>query len=197
MRGTAAGWNVPLLLGEFGAPGPTEGGDVFMRVMYDQLDVSFASGTQWVYTPGWTEEAKDGWNREDFSIVDHTGTVRANYVPRPYAPRIAGKPVSLAVHEDKVKSTIDLAWDNDPALGATVLFVPDTELFGAAHVVLEPTGEGLTCDFAERHATCTSTASGRMQLRVRAEEDASNKCGLFGIEAALPVLAARLRRRKR
>ncbi len=224
MRSKSSEWGAPLLLGEFGAPATTDQGPAYVRALYDELDATFASGTQWAYTPGWTDAAKDGWNTEDFSIVLGTGALRATYSPRAYAPRIAGAPVSLVVHEDGASSTIDLTWDHDPKAGETVLFVPDVELFGAHAVDIDAVGTALACAFAARHVTCTAPAAGRMRVTVRAgalgagadggapgippsgttpsgttpPPPDSGKCGLFGIEALLPfALSSFLRRSRR
>ena len=78
MTGTATTWGVPLFLGEFGAPPDVDEVDGYMSAMAAQLNTALASGAQWAYTPGWTPTAKDGWDVEDFSIVDDTGALRAN-----------------------------------------------------------------------------------------------------------------------
>lgn len=76
---TAHRWRVPLFLGEFGAPAGTWRGAAYMRALYRWMDAHHISGTQWCYTPNWHPERKDGWNVEDLSIVDNTGTPRDNY----------------------------------------------------------------------------------------------------------------------
>jgi endoglycosylceramidase len=198
MRAKAKEWDVPFLLGEFGAPASTQDGAAYVRSLFDALDATFASGTYWVYTPGWTDSAKDGWNQEDFSIVDGSGNLRATYAPRAYAPRVAGAPVSLAVHEDGAASSVDLTWDHDPAAGATDLFVPD-ELLAGSVIQVDTDGAGgpaPDCAVSARHVTCTAAASARMHVRIHAASP-SNRCGLFGIEAVLPVGIAALYRRAR
>ena len=57
-------------VGEYGGPPDLDQGADYLDTLYARLDDNLASGTQWVYTPAWTAERKDGWNREDFSIND-------------------------------------------------------------------------------------------------------------------------------
>lgn len=77
---TANRWEVPLFLAEFGAPANTWRGTAYMQSLYHWMDAHHISGTQWCYTPNWHPERKDGWNVEDLSIVDDTGTPRDNYI---------------------------------------------------------------------------------------------------------------------
>src|SRR5207245_2570804 len=78
MSSTAGAWGVPLFLGEYGAAPGTDEVDGYLGALAMQMARTMASGAQWVYTPNWDPTTKDGWNREDFSIVDNTGAVRAN-----------------------------------------------------------------------------------------------------------------------
>ena len=92
MSGIAQSWDAPLFLGEFGAPPTTDDLLPYMDTMYHHLDAVLGSGTQWVYTPGWTPTNKDGWNTEDYSIVDDTGALRDNFQVRPYAGESPARP---------------------------------------------------------------------------------------------------------
>lgn len=87
---TAHRWEVPLFLGEFGAPAGTWRGTAYMQALYRWMDAHHISGTQWCYTPNWHPEHKDGWNVEDLSIVDGSGTPRDNYVP-PFGQTAGGE----------------------------------------------------------------------------------------------------------
>jgi endoglycosylceramidase len=164
MNGTATAWGAPLFVGEFGAPGPTEEGGPYMETLYRHLDDRLSSGAQWVFTPGWTEAAKDGWNDEDFSIVDGAGALRPNFPRRPFPRAIAGKPTSFLFEDADAAADrrATLAWDNVPAAGKTELFVPE-ETFGAAPLVTT-TGEGLSCAWDGRLLLCGSASAGAMRV---------------------------------
>ena len=99
MVAVSTAWAAPLLLGEYGAPADTEEGDAYLTSLHALLDGALASDTQWVYTPGWTDAFKDGWNGQDYSITDDHGARRANFRPRLYARRIAGTPTRVSVDE--------------------------------------------------------------------------------------------------
>lgn len=203
MRAVADDWDVPLFVGELGAPGPAEDADLYVEALYGQLDLHLISGAQWVYTPGWTEAAKDGWNDEDFSIVDDKGRTRPNFRPRAYPRAIAGSPA--AFREEPADAPggagVDLTWEHDPARGATELFVPRETLFGSPDVSVETAGDGLVCVWGEDRLLCTSPQTGTHTVRIRkggAAPADSPACGLLGIELLpLGLLAAARRRRRR
>jgi endoglycosylceramidase len=173
MTNTATTWGVPLFLGEYGAPPSTQDVAGYLSALAGQLDLALSSGAQWVYTPGWTPTAKDGWNTEDFSIVDDAGALRANFVPRPFARRVAGTPLMLQA------DPFFVAWQHDPAAGETELYVP---------AGLNVTGEDdVRCVRDGDIARCTAATAG--VKRVRAGEDA--RCGLTGGELLLLLMMAR------
>jgi endoglycosylceramidase len=174
MSGTARSWGAAMFLGEFGAPPDADEQGAYLDTMYRHLDDVFASSAQWVYTPGWTPEKKDGWNTEDFSIVDDKGALRANFRPRPYARRIAGAPLSMKIKGDE----LTLEWQNDPSLGETEIFAPNGVPSGA------------DCTRAGMILRCTASA-GKVTLRVGQEE---KSCGLTGAEALLIALVLSRRR---
>ena len=193
MTGTATQWGVPLFLGEWGAPPSTDEVGGYLDAIVAGLDRALASATQWNYTPGWSATAKDGWNAEDLSIVDDSGTLRGNFVARPYAQRIAGTPTALTVaHEmDPKKSALQLAWTNDPAAGATVIFAP-VAFFGGS-VSIEADGDA-KCTRAGDVVTCTSATAGDKHVRIFAP---SPRCGLTGVEAILFLALVSAFRRSR
>jgi len=206
MTGKADEWNAPLFLGEFGAPAEATNGDVYVDALYRHLNDHLASGAQWVYTPGWTDATKDGWNQEDFSIVDDKGQTRPNFRLRPYARRIAGTPTRLYVTtpKDPEGGALELEWDHDPSAGETEIFAPNEALSGGPTTAIETTGDTLHCTVATDLITCTSTASGPMRVKVHGAPASptpaadSPSCGLMGIEALLLwPLAAMARRRRR
>lgn len=170
MRGTAETWGAPLFLGEFGAPAETVNGDFYVESLYRHLDEGFSSGAQWVYTPGWTPEAKDGWNAEDFSIVDDSGATRPNFQPRPFPRRIAGTPLSLRVTPgaEPRESLLELEWDHDPKSGETEVFMPSEVFFRSAGVAIETTGEGLACSATGSLVKCSAPVAGKKHVILRA-----------------------------
>lgn len=124
----AAGWNVPLLLGEYGAPAETQNVEGYMDALNDWLNNGLHSGTQWNYTPEWRADTKDGWNMEDLSISDDTGTLRANFRPRVYPIAIAG--TGATFREDS--HSFNLSWTNNAQLGTTEVFLPQGFMQGKA-----------------------------------------------------------------
>jgi endoglycosylceramidase len=121
MSAHAAEWDVPLLLGEYGAPAETSDVEGYMDALNAWLNTGMHSGTQWNYTPTWRADTKDGWNHEDLSIVDDSGELRANFRPRVYPSNIAGTDASFSESE----SSFTLSWTHDNSLGSTEIFIPE------------------------------------------------------------------------
>lgn len=124
MGGKAAEWNVPLFLGEFGISAPTTNAGAYVAELYDHLDGLLASGAQWNYTPTWTEARKDGWNVEDFTILDPQGRPRPNFVLRPYPRATSGEPRAFRFRQEGDTATLAFAWRADPSRGLTELYLP-------------------------------------------------------------------------
>ncbi|MEP6655143.1 MAG: cellulase family glycosylhydrolase [Myxococcales bacterium] len=170
MRATASSWGVPLFLGELGAPAGTRNGAGYIDALYQKLDETFASAAHWVYTPGWTPAAKDGWNGEDLSIVDDRGQLRSNFRVRPYAQRIAGMPLATSVTQlaDPSTNVVTLTWEHQPSAGATEIFLPRPEYFGTDQVLVRSEGEGIACTVGPRHVSCTSPRAGSKTVTISA-----------------------------
>jgi endoglycosylceramidase len=183
MSAKAAEWNVPLFLGEWGAPPSTDQVDGLIDAFGTQLDATLASSTQWAYTPGWTPDKLDGWNLEDYSIVDDKGAPRANFVARPYAQRLAGTPTSVVV----AAQSLDVTWQNDPGAGATALFVPASWFGGTASVSIDDGQCTVEGDFAQ----CSSPTAGPRKVHA----GPAPRCGLTGAELLLLLLCVRGSRR--
>jgi len=193
MTGQAAMWNVPLFLGEWGAPPSTDELVGYLDAIRVQLDKALAGSAQWVYTPGWTPTAKDGWNTEDLSIVDDTGALRPNFVARPYPRRIAGTPTALTVTDemDPKKNALSLRWTNDPAAGASEIFAP-VAYFGG-RVQVDADGD-VECTAVGDVVSCTAASAGDKSVRIAAP---SSRCGLTGLEGILLLALVSAFRRSR
>jgi endoglycosylceramidase len=169
MQAVATRWNVPLMLGELGAPADAQGALDYVDALYGELDRTFAAAAHWGFAAHWHVVEKDGWNREDLSVIDETGRVRENYRVRPFAARIAGTPLEFAAtYLDRTHAqSLTLRWRNAPSAGATRLFVAPQAVFGGA-VRVELEGEGLRCELEPRglHLACHSHVSGPMSMRV-------------------------------
>src|SRR5262249_11768881 len=79
MRRFAESWKVPVFVGEYGVPADAGRGGAYVDAVVDAMDELGASGAQWCWSPRWSPVTKDGWNREDYSIVDGAGHTRANF----------------------------------------------------------------------------------------------------------------------
>ena len=155
---------VPLLLGEFGMyPEKTKVSE-YIADIYRRLDDCFYGGTQWNYSPGWSPVALDGWNRENYSIIDDKGNIRQNFKVRAYAQRVAGIPRKLEVSD----SGIYLKWENQPEVTApTLLYVPIDVMFkGAKFNIVE--GPSVHCKLDNRCLTCTASGRGTRTMEVKA-----------------------------
>lgn len=193
MTGQATMWNVPLFLGEWGAPPSTDELAGYLDAIRMQLDRALAGSAQWVYTPGWTPTAKDGWNTEDLSIVDDSGALRPNFVARPYPRRIAGTPTTLTVTDDMdpKKNALSLGWTNDPAAGASEIFAP-VAYFGG-RVQIDADGD-VKCTAVGDVVSCTAASAGDKSVRIAAP---SSRCGLTGLEGILLLALVSAFRRSR
>jgi endoglycosylceramidase len=160
LKDTADEWASPMLLGEFGSNAGIGRGAEYHEAIYTWLDERFVSGTQWNYTPGWTPTRKDGFNEEDFSISDDTGTLRSDlFHPRPYPQKTAGTPLSF--RREKEPNGFTYRWNHEPSLGATEFFVLE------GHQVAEQSGVPLSCIRLGQRLSCTSPESGEATLTVR------------------------------
>jgi endoglycosylceramidase len=171
MEAKAAEWEAPLFLGEFGGPADaTRIGD-YVGFLYDRLDELLASGAQWNYTPGWDERDKDGWNGEDFNIIDPEGRLRPNFLERPYPQTVAGLPLQFAFRRASSRHgdhALVFTWEHRPELGDTELFLPD-RLFPPTSV-LTIEGPDATCwrDEARQILVCRAPYTGTIRVQVRA-----------------------------
>lgn len=158
----AAAFNAPLFVGEFGAPADGQRSSAYIDEFYTQFDARLISAAQWNFTPHWTQDKKDGWNLEDFSIVDDTGKLRATYRVRPFPARVAGEATAFIAAADRV----ELEWRHAPEAGETRLFAPAAALFGG-QVSIQSSGE-LQCEYEEsqRYLRCSASGAGIKRVRL-------------------------------
>jgi endoglycosylceramidase len=171
MTAKANEWGVPLFLGEFGAPaGARRTGD-YVSCLYDRLDLALGSGAQWNYSPQWNERDADGWNGEDFNILDPSGMPRANFPVRPYPRAVAGTPSWFAFRHSippRGEHALEFVWNHAPELGTTEIFVPRW-LFPATSI-LEIDGRGddvaWRLDPFDQRLIIRANRSGRIVIRL-------------------------------
>lgn len=111
----AARAGVPWGLGEMGGAMETPNLDAFLASFYAMLDSAQAASFLWIFARG----------SGGFGVVDEaTGSwhPHASAFLRPAPAAIAGTPVRFGW--DPATRVLDLAWDEDPAAGATEVIVP-------------------------------------------------------------------------
>lgn len=86
-------WNVPVILGEFGAPNSSPIKAEYLDLIFDVLDEQVAHGMMWEAGVSEVE-----WNGEDFSVFDTSGNERpwAASVVRAYPRAVSGHIVRFA-----------------------------------------------------------------------------------------------------
>jgi endoglycosylceramidase len=162
-------WDCPLFVGEFGFPALARNAGEYIGEIYDGLDARLASGAQWNLTPGWDPERKDGWNGEDFSIIDAAGNLRPNFRPRPYPRATAGTPRRFEFHDIGGPAggrALLFTWDNDPARGVTEIAVPDGLFQPGTRVESSPGNVLVWHDPARRALVCHCPRPGPITVRV-------------------------------
>ena len=137
MRAASERWDAPLFLGEFGMDARVDRVGDYVDALYDRLDDALASGAQWNITPGWTPALRDGWNGEDFNILDPEGRFRANHRPRPYPRATAGLPERFWFSDGDAPEgprRLEFDWRHESALGFTEVFLP-ASVFGPMPII--------------------------------------------------------------
>ncbi len=169
MVARAASWRVPVFIAEFGGPAAAAGVSDYLAAFYQELDDGLLSGAQWTFSAHWDPVKNDGWNLEDFSIVDDQLHTRANFRVRPYVARIPGTPGDYTLKPEPYD--IQIEWTHDLNAGALRIFAPKNSVFATGAFV---TNEGdVMCAYEadERHIQCESPSEGRKTLHVRACAD--------------------------
>jgi endoglycosylceramidase len=174
MASKAEEWDVPLFVGEFGVGAEARGAGGYVAALYDRLDAQLASSTQWNYTPGWTAANKDGWNGEDFNIIDPGGALRENFRPRPYPRVTAGIPVRFhysARDKGNVGHSLEFVWRHDPDRGDTEIFLPRGLFPGTTTAEVQPSDVSVQRDESRQVLICSSPRATVITLRVSARSD--------------------------
>lgn len=164
-RGYASLGEVPILVGEVGIPYDvndtlrTRPGDyrvqtTLLTALVSGLERNLISFTLWNYNPANKVALGDGWNQEDFSIVNfepaaadrdnarrderlYRGGRALGAILRPYACKVAGIP--LSTKWDARKKSLHFRWKNGSRSirAATEIYVPDFHFRDVAmHVAL-------------------------------------------------------------
>ena len=169
MESKAREWNVPLLVSEFGAGATVRNVGDYVEALVERLDSVLASGSQWNYTPLWNERDKDGWNAEDFNVLDPSGRPRANFRLRPFPRRVAGVPLGFAATPQAVPTpcrSFEFVWEHHPELGATEVFAPNSLFPPGGVAILAPGGVTCTHDPSRQVLVFRSEEPGIARVRV-------------------------------
>ncbi len=172
---TARAWDVPLFLGEFGVDAQAYRAGEYVAALHNRLDACLASGAQWNYTPRWNARTRDGWNAEDFNILDPCGSFRPNFRLRPYPRATAGIPLRFRYEDCGTASRprwIEFDWSHHPDCGETELFLPNA-LFPPGSDVEAQTA-AVTCrrDPVRQVLICRAARPMTIHLRVTASAGA-------------------------
>ena len=169
MLDKARDFGVPLIVNEYGAPSGTRRIQEYLGTLTDWMDANFVSGAQWNYTPGWTEEGKDGWNGEDLSIVDGHGQLRDTAYLAPHLLRAGGEPIHwiLTHTENPADNTVSFTWNQRAPGLAAEIHLDSASYFGVAAVV-ESSDPGLRCALEGKRVLCQAEAAGVQNVRLRA-----------------------------
>lgn len=151
----------PTIIGEVGIPYDVNGGTAMrtgdyrvqhelMYALISALEQSFSSFTLWNYNPSNVAATGDGWNMEDFSIINleeraadcankfrdnelYRGGRTLNAIVRPYAAKVAGEPLRTRWNGDS--GTFFFAWAARACGAPTEVYVPRLH-FDHVHVRL-------------------------------------------------------------
>jgi endoglycosylceramidase len=165
MFARANSWNAPLFVGEFGGPADAENVGAYNDAYYAALDARFASGAQWALAAKWDPVKKDGWNTEDFSIIDDAGELRPNFRHRAHPVRTSGEPLRFSSALDP-EPVIELTWMHRPDLGKTRIFAPIAELFTGHPRVVTQGNVACAYENDRRHLSCESAEAGEKTVRL-------------------------------
>jgi endoglycosylceramidase len=166
MNQKASEWDVPLFVGEYGVPAEARGGGDYLAYLHDRLDDTVASGAQWNYTPGWTHQTKDGWNGEDFSLLDASGRPRPSFRRHPYPRAVAGVPGAFRYVEDTNVRAMAFQWQHCPERGETEIHLPGPLFPSSSTIVVEPADVMTYRDEARQLLICRATRATTVSVKV-------------------------------
>ncbi len=184
-------YNIPVLVGEFGANLKGTHNQYFqyqMDQVLRQFDQEMLSSARWNYTPHWNPVNKDHFHDEDFSCFDENHQPRMTCAPRASLQVLSGELIEIDIHHrgeakfffpwfpslsDRYQyedTRVELRWDHVPSQGKTRVFASRAKVFDGAPVRIVAEGEGLDCryDEAERYIDCQSNLAGKKRLVVEA-----------------------------
>lgn len=185
-------YNIPVLVGEFGANLNGSKNELFqfqMDRVLRQFDEELLSSTRWNYTPHWNPENKDHFHNEDFSCFDENNAVRESCYPRANLQVLSGELLDIDIHhagEAKLfipllpflsktfkyhDTVVDIAWEHNPAQGQTKIFAAKAQFFENG-VNIETEGADLECQYdeAERYVLCESDVGGPKRVVISSSD---------------------------
>lgn len=190
-------YNIPVLVGEFGANLKGSHNQYFqyqMDQVLRQFDQEMLSSARWNYTPHWNPIDRDHFHDEDYSCFDDKKQYRQSCAPRASLQQLSGDLISLDIHHkgeskffiplfpalsDKNQYTetrVDLRWQHVPSQGETRVFASRHMIFDGAQVSIETQGDDLQCQYdqQERYVICSSNNAGEKHLVIQAKPITSN-----------------------
>eukprot|EP01023_Acetabularia_acetabulum_P063022 TRINITY_DN785_c6_g1_i4.p1 TRINITY_DN785_c6_g1~~TRINITY_DN785_c6_g1_i4.p1 ORF type:complete len:264 (-),score=24.71 TRINITY_DN785_c6_g1_i4:270-1061(-) len=160
---------VPQFMGEFGCK-IMEFTQNYIDDFYEQMDEYFVGGTQWTFSPTWNNVTFDGWNGENFSIVDNQGNLREGYVLRPSVRAIPGTPVSFSFQKNSF-IPFQFTWKQSASLAniPLIIYLPMKQLKYQKEQL--QFSKGLKCEFGGYqhlylNCICDQNCSGQKFVKI-------------------------------
>jgi endoglycosylceramidase len=168
MVARAASWDVPVFIGEFGGPASATNVSGYVDAFYNELNSGLLSAAQWTFAAHWDPVKKDGWNVEDFSVVDDQQRTRLNFRVRPYIARVPGTPTLHTLSEKPYDIRVE--WMHDPSAGVLRIFAPKQSVFTTGAFVEVDGDVACAYESNERYIRCEAGNEGMKAVHVRACE---------------------------
>ena len=148
-------------------PGRRRRAGDYVDYHYDHLDAALASGMQWTVSSRQMHQDGEGWNGEDFNILDAAGRPRRNYRPRPYPHRVAGVPLCFrfeATAPPRGGPRLEFVWAHRPGLGPTEIIVPEGLFPPGSRARAEPGDATCLWDHSRRLLTCDAPRPAKIRV---------------------------------